>query len=177
MNHEGNRLSVARQYVGDGLTERHLSCIRRSFGSCAIFMPRILSRDDMKMSIIVRLCLIATVVAFSACRPAREDPTPAYDFERYSLFTWKADSGDFCFAIIIRAEADKFLHSWTAKKSAKCGASELKRTLAALPKDSYVFWEDWPPKNFDYPPENIVHEIIEFAKGKGVHVEQSPALR
>jgi hypothetical protein len=134
-------------------------------------------RDDMKMRIIVRPCLVAMVLAFCACEPAQKNPIPAYDFTRYSLFTWNTDSGDFCFAIMIRAEADKFLHSGTAKRGAKCGASELKRTLIALPRDSQVFWEDWPPKHFDYPPENIVKEIIEFARTKGVRLEQSPALR
>jgi hypothetical protein len=159
-----------------GPTEKTLRSDRRSLGSCPALIPRISSGDDIKLSIVVWLCLVMLVV-FSGCSPARENSIPAYDFERYSLFTWKAPSGDFCFAIIIRADADKFLRSWTAKRGARCGASELKSALAALPKDSYVFWEDWPPKHFDYPPENIVQEIIEFAKSKGVHLEQSPALR
>jgi hypothetical protein len=130
----------------------------------------------MKVSIIMRLCLVITAVAVSACKPATEDSIPAYEFERYSLFTWTTHSGDFCFKIMTRAESNTFIHSWFAKRNAKCGISELKKALAALPKDSHVFWEDWPPR-FDYPPESVIQEMMGFAGSRGIHLEQSPALR
>jgi hypothetical protein len=78
---------------------------------------------------------------------------------------------------MIQAESHKFLRSWTAKRNAKCGISELKKALGALPKDAFVLWQDWPPGKFDYPPDNVVQEAIEFAKSRGVRLEQSPALR
>jgi hypothetical protein len=131
----------------------------------------------MKVTIMMRLCFLFTVVVLSACRPENSDSISAYKFEQYNLFTWKAGSGDFCFAIMIQAESHKFLRSWTAKRDAKCGTSELKKALIALPKDSYVSWEDWPPGKFDYPADNVVQEIIEFARSKGIHLTQSPALR
>lgn len=131
----------------------------------------------MKVTTTIRLCFLLTLAPLSACRPESQDSIPAYEFEQYSVFSWKARSGDFCFAIMIRAESHKFLRSWTAKRNAKCGISELKKALSALPKNSFVLWEDWPSGKFDYPPDNVVQEVIEFAKGKDVHLEQSPALR
>jgi hypothetical protein len=120
--------------------------------------------------------LVLIAIAVSACNPARNDSIPAYEFSRYSLFTWKAQSGDFCFAIMSGAERNKFIHSWFAKRNAKCGMSELKKALVALPKSSHVFWEDWPPK-FNYPSESVIREMIEFAKSKGINLEQSPSVQ
>ena len=116
------------------------------------------------------------VIAFSACNRGMEDSTPSHDFEQYCLLSWNTRSGDFCFRIMSCAERNQFIHSWFPKRNAKCGVSELKETLASLPKDSHVFWEDWPPK-FDYPQENLIQKMIEFAKNKGVRLEQSPAVR
>jgi len=124
-----------------------------------------------------RFCWLLIVAMFSACSPDSQDSVPAYEFEQYSLFTWNTRSGDLCFAIMIQAESHKFLRSWTAKRNAKCGISELKKALTTLQKDSHVLWQDWPPAKFDYPSDNVVQEIIEFAKGSGIDLKQSPALR
>ena len=59
----------------------------------------------------------------------------------------------------------------------KCGVEELKKALSGLPKDTYVYWNTWPPKNCYCPEEAIVRDIIEFAANKGVHVEPAPALQ
>jgi hypothetical protein len=130
-----------------------------------------------RMCLVARLCFILMAATLCSCTRAPENPIPAYDYERYSLFTWKTQTDGFCFAIMVRADADKFLHSRRAKESARCGVFELKRALTALPRLSHVFWEDWPPKQFDYPPDSVVEEVIDFAKSRGIHLEQSPALR
>jgi len=75
-----------------------------------------------------------------------------------------------------RAESNKFIHSWFPKRNASCGATELKNALIGLPKESTVLWESWPP-DFDYPPENVMDEIVAFADTKSIHVKVSPALR
>ena len=107
----------------------------------------------------------------------RGDSIPAYEFQQYSLFTWNVSSGDFCFALMTTAESHKFIHSWTAKRHSKCGALKLKQALAALPKDTVVLWHNWPPRKMDYPAENIVQEIVQFAESNRIHVRESPALR
>jgi len=55
------------------------------------------------------------------------------------------------------------------------GIPQLKQELAALPKDSVVYWNDWPRK-FTYPQDGVVRELVEFARSKGVRLEQSPHL-
>ena len=131
----------------------------------------------MKATIVMRLCCVLTIAVLLACGPTGGDSIPDYEFRLYSLFTWKAHSGDFCFAVMITAESHKFIHRWTAKWNAKCGVVELKQALAALPKGTVVLWESWPPRKMDYPPENVVQEIIQFAESKDIHIRESPALQ
>lgn len=76
-----------------------------------------------------------------------------------------------------RAESNEYIHTWFPRRNAKCGTAELKHRLASLPTGAFVEWQTWPPKGFDYPADSVVEEIVEFAKGKGIRLEQSPALR
>jgi hypothetical protein len=117
------------------------------------------------------------MIMFSGCGQQTDESIPAYRFETYALFSWNAKPGDFCFAIMTQAEGDRFIHRWFPKRGAKCGISDLEAALVALPKGSYVLWEDWPPKGFDYPPDNVVAEVITFAQKNDIHLERSPALR
>lgn len=128
------------------------------------------------LEILARVLTLLTIAALSGCGPSNDSPIPAYEFKQYNLFTWKAASGDYCFALMIQAESHGFLRSLTAKRNGKCGISELKKALNTLPKSSVVLWQDWPPK-FDYPPEVVIEEIIAFAKINDVRLEQSPAVR
>ena len=130
----------------------------------------------MKQSIIMRFLFLLTVVALTACSRRGQDSIPAYEFEQYCLFTWETRSGDFCCAIMIQAESHEFLKSWMPQRSSTCGISALKKALSTLPKDSHVFWQDWPPK-FKYPSDRVVAEVIEFATSKNIHLEQSPSAR
>jgi hypothetical protein len=132
------------------------------------------SVDDMKLIIMTRLYLI-TVLALSACNHGMEDSTPAQEFQDYCLLSWNTRNDDFCFKIMTCAERNRFIHTWFPKRNAKCGIPELKTALAVLPKDSRVFWQDWPP-TFNYPQEKVIEEMIEFAKTKDIHLEQSPAV-
>jgi hypothetical protein len=124
----------------------------------------------------IAVCATASLI-LSGCRPKSNDPVLPYELETYTVFSWKGTPDDFCFKVMTRAEANKFIHTWFPKWNAKCGGAELRKALVALPKDSYVLWESWPPKGFDYPPDNVVDEIIAFAETKGIHVKVSPALR
>ena len=130
----------------------------------------------MKNSIIVKLCYVAVALVFSACRPGAKEAIPAYEFSTYTLFTWDSQSDEFCCKLMTRAESNEFIHAWFPRRNAKCGLANLEATLTQLPKDSLVLWETWPPKNFDYPPEKVVKEVIDFAASRNVHVKQSPAL-
>lgn len=131
---------------------------------------------NFKMNVTTCLCCLFAVVGLSGCGRGYEDSIPAYEFEQYSLFTWNTGSGDFCFKIMTGAESNKFIHTWFPKRNARCGIAELKKALTELPSGSRVFWEDWPPQGFNYPPENVIKEVIEFANGKGIHLEQSPSV-
>ena len=108
--------------------------------------------------------------------PPVQTSIPPHQFEQYTLFTWNKGSDDVCFAIMLEFQRLRFIHSWFPKRNGKCGVDQLKNALSALPKDSNVFWETWPPKNLDYPPQAVVDEIIAFAEADGIHVKQSPAV-
>ncbi|MGI8957769.1 MAG: hypothetical protein ACR2II_12765 [Chthoniobacterales bacterium] len=118
-----------------------------------------------------------TTIVLSACNPRMEDSIPAHEFEQFCLLTWKTSSDDFCFKIMSCAERNKFIHDWFPKRNAQCGIAELKKALTALPKGSHVFWEDWPPRKFEYPSESVIAEMIEFAKSNGIQLEQSPSVQ
>jgi hypothetical protein len=122
------------------------------------------------------LTLLLLTIFFSACNPGMEDSIPAREFEQYCLLSWNVGSDDFCFKIMTCAERNKFIHTWFPKRNAKCGVSEFKAAIAVLPKDSQVFWQDWPPK-FNYPPESVIAQMIEFAKSKGIDLEESPSVQ
>lgn len=136
---------------------------------------------DMRMvrtrAVMRRVGLSLVAILLSACTPDGQDSIPPYEFEQYSMFSWKTDSNSFCFAVMIQAKSHAFLRSWSKKKQAKCGMSELQKALAALPRNSVVLWQDWPPANLDYPPDDVVQQVIEFAKANGIELKQSPSLR
>jgi hypothetical protein len=98
-------------------------------------------------------------------------------FTQYSLLTWKGRSNEWCFALMLEYQRGNFLRSWTSKWGQKCGVEELKKALSALPKDTYVYWNTWPPRNCDYPEKAIVQDVVTFAANKGVHVQLLPALQ
>jgi len=106
----------------------------------------------------------------------KEWPPRSVNFTEYCLFTWEDRSGNVCFKLMYNFEASRTIHSWTSKWGGRCGTSELKNALSALPEGSYVFWYDWPSK-FDYPPSLNTDELIELAKGKGVKLQLSPAMQ
>jgi len=124
--------------------------------------------------VVVLTFVVGFMVGENAAQP-NEPPHPSYEFEQYCLLTWKNHSGDLCFALMLEYKSDRFIHKWNSKWGAKCGIAKLEEALAALPKDTYVGWNNWPPK-FDYPPDNIIDEVIEFAKSKGVRIEVDPAI-
>jgi hypothetical protein len=125
----------------------------------------------------VQLFVIMAGVLFSACYSQGEETTStSQKTPVYNLFTWNVQSGDVCFALMKEADRSQFIHRWFPKRNARCGIPELKKALAALPKNSLVCWNDWPPKEMDYPPDNVVDEIQRFAKANGIRVELYPAL-
>jgi len=109
--------------------------------------------------------------------PPVQTSIPPHEFEQYTLFTWNNDGGNVCFAIMLEFQSSKFIHSWFPKRHGKCGVQELKNALLKLPNGSNVLWEEWPPKNLDYPPSAIIAEVTQFAEANGIHVKQSPAVR
>lgn len=98
---------------------------------------------------------------------------PAYEFEQHVLYTWNVRSGDFCFALMIQAKGYEFRRRWFPKRNAKCGVADLKLAIAALPRNSFVLWQDSSSKGFNYPSETVVADMIEFAKDHGVRLQRS----
>jgi hypothetical protein len=66
-------------------------------------------------------------------------------------------------------------HDFWSKWSGQCGVETLKNALRAVPKDKYVYWNNWPQK-FRYPSGKFCDEIIAFARSEGVHLELNPTL-
>jgi hypothetical protein len=128
--------------------------------------------------------LVAIAIAFFvgyelgeyAAEPG-EITIPAEQFKQYSLLTWETRSRALCFSLMREYQRGRFIHSWTSKWGAKCGVAELKQALSALPKETYVYWNTWPPKNCDYPEDTVVREVVDFAATKNVHVQLAPALQ
>lgn len=129
-----------------------------------------------KAFITIAICCVFAVVALLALGQKSGGSISAWEYETYTIFTWNKSSGDFCFKIMTTAQRNTFIHEWFPKTNAKCGAAELKKALGSLPKGSYVLWESWPPKNFDYPSEGVVNEILRFGEANAIHLELSPAV-
>jgi hypothetical protein len=121
-----------------------------------------------------RLCALLIALALAACGRQSDEPSSTSNIKQYAFFTWKAHSGDLCFALMTESESHKFIRRWSPKKNAKCGLAELKRELTALPADSHVYWRSLPARGIDYPGDNVIKEITQFAESKGLHLELMP---
>jgi hypothetical protein len=75
--------------------------------------------------------------------------------------------------VMRRLDSAAFVHKWNSKWNARCGLSELEQALAALPRDTKVAWENWPPR-FTYPSEDVTQQVMEFAKSRGIQLELLP---
>ena len=120
--------------------------------------------------------LLGVGVGFHLAAPGQTS-IPSEEFTQYSLFTWKSRSHGLCFALMLQYKSGNFIHGWTSKWGQKCGIDQLKQSLSTLPKDTYVYWNTWPPKNCDYPEKTVVRDVIASAASKGVHVELLPVLQ
>jgi hypothetical protein len=106
--------------------------------------------------------------------PAEEN-IPSDYFHQMTLLTWKGWSGDVCFLLLPMMQRGRATHDFWSKWSGQCGIPKLKEALSAVPEDQVVYWNNWPGK-FTYPERQVLDEIIDFAKAKGIRVEESPAL-
>lgn len=105
-----------------------------------------------------------------------EENIPSEYFHQMTLLTWKGWSGDLCFLLLPMTQRGRATHDFWSKWHGQGGVSKLKEALVAVPADQYVYWNDWPNK-FTYPEKAIVQDVIVFAKSKGVHLEESPAVQ
>jgi hypothetical protein len=105
-----------------------------------------------------------------------EQVIPNYYFEQMSLLTWKGWSGDLCFLLVPMMQRSRAGHDFWSKWRGRCGSGALKEALLAVPRNQYVYWNDWPPK-FTYPDDRVVQEILEFAKANDIHLEESPSVQ
>jgi hypothetical protein len=126
-----------------------------------------------------RVCLPLIAFALATCGPCgphRDETRAVAKVAAYNLFTWNVASGDLCYALVTEAEREAFIHRWFPKRNATCGVAELKKTLAALPRDSIVSWNNWPAKQIDYPSSDVINEIKRSAAAHRIRVELFPAL-
>jgi len=105
-----------------------------------------------------------------------EESIPSAYFHQMTLLTWKGWSGDLCFLLLPMTQRGRATHDFWSKGRGRCGIANLKDALSAVPKDQTVDWNDWPGK-FSYPDDQLVQEVIEFAKTKGIRIEQMPTLQ
>jgi hypothetical protein len=105
-----------------------------------------------------------------------EESIPSDYFHQMTLLTWKGWSGELCFLLLPMMQRGRATHDFWSKWNGQCGISKLKEALSAVPKDQIVYWNDGTGK-FTYPDRAVVQEIIDFAKTKGIQLEESPALQ
>ena len=105
-----------------------------------------------------------------------EESIPSDYFHQMTLLTWKGWSGELCFLLLPMMQRGRATHDFWSKWNGQCGISKLKEALSAVPKDQIVYWNDGTGK-FTYPDSAVVQEIIDFAKTKGIQLEESPALQ
>lgn len=104
-----------------------------------------------------------------------ETNIPAHHLEEMSLLTWKGQSGELCFLIVPRIEQGNVIRGFWSKWRGRCGVSQLKESLAAVPRDKRVVWTNRPPK-FELPSEKFCDQIVEFAKTREVKFSINPML-
>jgi hypothetical protein len=130
-----------------------------------------------------RLPFVLIVIAAFVCgflagdynaRPLATSYEPG-EFKNYCLLTWNGRSDDLCFGLMQRYKRNEFIKGWFSKWRGKCGVSELKHELSTLPQNTYIEWNNWPPR-FTYPQQNVADELVEFAKTKGLRLELNPAF-
>jgi hypothetical protein len=92
-----------------------------------------------------------------------------------TLLTWKGWSGELCFLLLPMMQHGRATHDFWSKWNGECGIPNLKKALSAVPKDQYVYWNNWPPK-FQYPSGQFCDEMIAFSKSQGVNLELNPTL-
>jgi hypothetical protein len=105
-----------------------------------------------------------------------EESIPSDYFHQMTLLTWKGWSGELCFLLLPMMQRGRATHDFWSKWNGQCGIPKLKKALSAVPKDQVVYWNNWPDK-FTYPERDVVREIIDFAKTKGIQLEELPALQ
>jgi hypothetical protein len=105
-----------------------------------------------------------------------EESIPSDYFHQMTLLTWKGWSGELCFLLLPMMQRGRATHDFWSKWNGQCGISKLKGALGAVPKDQVVYWNNGTGK-FTYPERDVVLEIFDFAKTKGVQLEKSPALQ
>jgi len=101
-----------------------------------------------------------------------------------TMLSWKPAGKDWHFILVpgsnhvrtlgFEAAADYALHL----PPTAVGVSALKKHLIASygHKPRAIYWEDYPPGGFRYPPDKTTREIEHFARTSGIHLQLLPVL-
>jgi hypothetical protein len=123
----------------------------------------------------ILLAFIAGLLVGSYLSEPTEIVVPSEYFDQMTLLTWRGWSGDLCFLLIPMTERGRARHDFWSKWKGQCGLAKLKETLAAVPRDKHVEWNNSPPK-FELPSEKFCDQMVEWAKKEGVDLRTNPSL-
>jgi hypothetical protein len=124
----------------------------------------------------ILLAFVVGLVIGGLIAEPKEWPPRPIDHREYALVTWEERSGSVCFKMMFNFEVSGVIHGRAAKRGGRCGVSELKEALSAVPAGSYVYWYTWPSK-FDYPASVDTDGLIDFARSNGVSLRLTPAMQ
>jgi len=88
-------------------------------------------------------------------------------FKGIELNSWKPQSKDWHFSLLIGTNRNKTIEEITEPKITIVGVADLKKRLSGLAKGENVYWQNYAKEPV---PKNIFHEISEYSKTIGINL-------
>lgn len=131
-----------------------------------------------------RLFLIAAAVCcLSSSVPAQQGRGQGEKTRRgYDLYSWKAADG-WNFSVLYNTDRQKTVKEVFDPKKTLRGLNELKRRVSEIPAGELIVWFDRltvggvkvkGSEGLAYPPEEVITEIISYARGRGIDIIGPP---
>jgi hypothetical protein len=100
-----------------------------------------------------------------------------------TMLSWKPSAKPWHFALVAGSrklsalsfdEATRFV---LQRPPTAVGIAALERHLASHAHQRHaIYWKDYPPSGFRYPPRHTTDEILRFAQAHDVHLQELPVL-
>jgi len=93
----------------------------------------------------------------------------AGDLIGFQMYSWKAGS-EWRYAVLEGSGTVRSAEQIRSTKTRLKNLTFLKVRLASLPTKETVFWRVEPQRGFVEPPQEMIHEIKDYADGLQLHV-------